>query len=319
MKRTTQREFNKKLFEKLGNDYECIGQYVNAKTYIEILHIPCNKIFKARPNNLLQGYGCPYCFKKELLTQEQFEKQVKELGNDEYEVLGNYINNKTKVLIRHKVCGEEYLVLPRNFVQGKRCAKCAKCKPLNNEIFEKRLYELYGDEYSRVSEYNGINNKIIVRHNLCKNLISQTPKVILSQRFGCKFCKMTAGESRISIALEELNIKYIFQKSFPECKDKYSLPFDFYFQINNNDFAIEYDGRQHYIPIFGHSDEEKNSNLNKSKLHDEIKNKFCKENNIHLLRIPYTEDYRNIPKLISDFISMNTDGTPCEGKLSCTV
>ena len=34
-------------------------------------------------------------------TQEEFVSEVKELFGDEYIVLGQYINNRTKILVKH--------------------------------------------------------------------------------------------------------------------------------------------------------------------------------------------------------------------------
>lgn len=46
---------------------------------------------------------------------------------------------------------------------------------------------------------------------------------------------------------------------------------------------IEYDGEYHYFPYFGLE------KLLKCKKSDYLKNKFCRENKIRLLRIPYWE------------------------------
>jgi hypothetical protein len=56
---------------------------------------------------------------------------------------------------------------------------------------------------------------------------------------------------------------------------------------------IEYDGIQHYKSN-GWGEEK----FQQQKLKDSLKNKYCKENNIKLLRIPYYET--NINKLLSD-------------------
>jgi hypothetical protein len=50
----------------------------------------------------------------------------------------------------------------------------------------------------------------------------------------------------------------------------------------NDKYLIEYDGRQHF------SDENTIFNYNETLKHDKIKNQWCKENNIPLIRIPYT-------------------------------
>lgn len=54
--------------------------------------------------------------------------------------------------------------------------------------------------------------------------------------------------------------------------------FDFYV---NEQYLIEYDGEQHFIDSFY-------GTLNKIQQRDKIKNSYCKQNNIPLIRIPYT-------------------------------
>ena len=61
---------------------------------------------------------------------------------------------------------------------------------------------------------------------------------------------------------------------------------------------IEYDGEQHYKPMRYHDDEDRNiSDFKIRQQRDEIKNKYCEENNIELLRIPYWEK-QNIDSII---------------------
>ena len=59
--------------------------------------------------------------------------------------------------------------------------------------------------------------------------------------------------------------------------------------------CIEYDGKQHYEPIdyFGGLNSLKSQNIK-----DEIKNKFCQEKGIQLIRIRYDE---NINEKLSFF------------------
>ena len=64
----------------------------------------------------------------------------------------------------------------------------------------------------------------------------------------------------------------------------YPLKFDFYLPDYN--CCIEYDGKQHFEPIdyFGG----KNGFI-KTQERDDIKNQYCKNNDIKLIRIPYTD------------------------------
>ena len=90
---------------------------------------------------------------------------------------------------------------------------------------------------------------------------------------------ISKGNVKISEILDEANIDYEIEKTFATCKDKKELPFDFYV---DNKYLIEYDGQQHF---------DKNSifDYEYTHQHDLLKNQWCKENNIPLIRIPYTK------------------------------
>lgn len=103
-------------------------------------------------------------------------------------------------------------------------------------------------------------------------------------------CLNSKGELLINEILNYLNISYVSQKVFNGCinpKSKRNLRFDFYLPDYNT--CIEYDGVQHY-KILGWNDEK---HFNEVVYRDSIKTKFCVDNNIHLIRIPYT-DYDKI-------------------------
>ena len=116
---------------------------------------------------------------------------------------------------------------------------------------------------------------------------------------GCK--KISSGELLIDSLLCEHNIKYQTQYRFEQL---YQYPFDFAIFDNNNNLlcVIEYDGQQHFesCTFFGGE-----SAFKHQQERDELKNKWCKDNNINLIRIPYYEelswDYllEKMPKLVS--------------------
>ena len=55
--------------------------------------------------------------------------------------------------------------------------------------------------------------------------------------------------------------------------------------------CIEFDGQQHYQNKYGLD------SLKVTQYHDKIKNDYCKDNNIKLLRIKYTE-FNNIENIL---------------------
>lgn len=100
------------------------------------------------------------------------------------------------------------------------------------------------------------------------------------------------NKSNIELKTEEWliknNIKFIFQYKIEGCKYKRALPFDFAVFKNGDLFGlIEVDGFQHYsdisIQFFSSSVTEKDKK--DARLRDSIKTKYCKENNIKLLRL----------------------------------
>lgn len=102
---------------------------------------------------------------------------------------------------------------------------------------------------------------------------------------GCRFCESSSkGEDYIKMWLDDFEINYIRQKSFDTCKYVNKLSFDFYLPDYN--ICVEFDGRQHFEPIeyFGGI---KGYELNKKR--DQVKNNWCLDNNVDLLRIKYNE------------------------------
>ena len=99
----------------------------------------------------------------------------------------------------------------------------------------------------------------------------------------CGCLTESIGELKITQLLTEYEIPFEKQKSFDNCFSPLSerkLRFDFY--IIENNYLIEFDGIQHY--------DDSNKWYSKEGLvRDEYKNKWCKENNIPLIRIPYTK------------------------------
>lgn len=98
------------------------------------------------------------------------------------------------------------------------------------------------------------------------------------------------GVKKIKKILDENNISYTTEQTFPDCKfedTNASARFDFFIE---NKILVEFDGIQHFY--------ERDTNyfkdsLKKRQAHDEYKNQWCKNHNIPLIRISY-KDLDNI-------------------------
>ena len=105
-----------------------------------------------------------------------------------------------------------------------------------------------------------------------------------TQSCGCETSSF--GEKYIKNLLNQFNIEYATEQTFKTCyfpDTKQYARFDFYI---NQKYLLEFDGIQHFIATGGWSTEE---HLEQTKKHDEFKNQWCKDNNIPLIRIPYTK------------------------------
>lgn len=102
----------------------------------------------------------------------------------------------------------------------------------------------------------------------------------------CNDCKIKSkGEEKIVQLLQENGISFEREKTFESCRNPKTnklLRFDFYV---NNSYLIEFDGKQHYSDTLFFSE---NFSLADQQYRDKYKEWWCKENNIPLIRIPYT-------------------------------
>lgn len=119
-------------------------------------------------------------------------------------------------------------------------------------------------------------------------------------------CISSKGESAIKQYFIRNHICYNPQYSFEDCVDIGLLRFDF--GILDDDgrllFLCEYDGQQHFEPVrFGNfSYDVAVEKYNDLVRRDKIKNEYCENHHIALLRIPYWE-YDNIERILSEYIN----------------
>ncbi|WP_283695808.1 hypothetical protein [Clostridium perfringens] len=195
-RKKTHEEFVQEVIEKYGDKYEILEKYKGNKIKILIRHNKCNYEWKIEPSNLLQGKSCPKCAGNIKKTTEEFKKDVKNKYGDEYTVLGEYINAKTKVLVRHNCDGcnhHEYLVEASAFLRGNSCPICSKKRGAfrrtkTKEEFIKELNKVQKEGiYTILEEYSRCDIKIKVRHNKCGYEWKTRPSHLL-RGCGCPVC-----------------------------------------------------------------------------------------------------------------------------------
>ena len=93
----------------------------------------------------------------------------------------------------------------------------------------------------------------------------------------------SSGEVKINTALTDLKINFKQEYVFQDCRNpKTNMPFRFDFYLPDYNCCIEYDGEQHFIET-----DMCNDTLEERIEKDTLKDEYCKENNIIMIRIPY--------------------------------
>ena len=146
MKNKTHEQFVKEINNLVDNEYTVLDKYVNSSTKIRIKHNKCGNVYLVTPNKFLQGRRCPKCnkyTKNRNRDTEVFKCEVFNLYKNEYEVLGEYVNNKTKIKIKHNVCNHVYEVVPSSFLRGSRCPNCYRKYKKSTNQFKMEVFNLY--------------------------------------------------------------------------------------------------------------------------------------------------------------------------------
>ncbi len=154
-----------------------------------------------------------------------------------------------------------------------------------NDLTNQQFGELIA--LSIVPEKRGSNNCLIWRCKCSCGREVEIPSVNLirgrTTHCGCKTI-ISKGEQKINQILSNNGIHFVTQKTFKTCQypTKTLARFDFYV---NDQYLIEFDGEQHFHPKGERFPLEVYEKIHE---YDLIKNQWCKNNNIPLIRIPYT-------------------------------
>ena len=280
----TTEEFIKRCEKKHDNKYDySLVNYKNINTRVKII-CPEHGIFEQIPSNHLSGGKCPICNN----PTSKFIEKCNSIHNNKYDYrLINYKDNKTKIKIICPIHGIFEQCPNNHHYNG-----CPKCGGVNKTT-EDFIYEskkIHNDKYDySLSIYDGTFNKLKI---ICPKhgIFIQSADNHLRGK-GCPICNESKGEIKIRKILKQFNISFTSQKRFKYCSDIKSLPFDFYLPEHN--ICIEYDGIQHFESIKYFGGEKSLFGVQKR---DQIKNEYCKNNNIKLIRIKNIKQIENVLK-----------------------
>lgn len=281
---------------------EMLYNYQNKhRTYCKCLGIDGNE-YIVRQDALISGvthtiHGACSGGKKHDITGQRFGRLIAVEPTNERASNGG---------VRWKCrcdCGNYIYPTMNNLKRG----HTTSCGCAKDDFIESCKIDVIGQRFGKliIVEEISIDNKhkrmVLCRCDCGNTHICSVSDLTTGHTMSCGCLNKSKGEMFIEDLLKENNVNYVSQKRFEKCRNKKPLPFDFYLPDNN--ICIEFDGSQHYKPVEYWGGEKRFNDL---KENEQIKNKYCKDNNINLIRIPYTMAKDDIYKTIIDLTSPAT-------------
>lgn len=251
--------------------------------------------------HLKRDQGCKRCANRETAEKRRFtiEKIREFLNKREWKLHSTeYRKNSDKIIVE---CEKGHSI-DVTFMSLRAGAGCRVCSGRAVPTFEQRteIFHNLGLELL-TEEYDGAHIPIPCRCVKC-NKETQRSWTMARQGYGCHMCfPLSKGEGAIARFLDKVECEYTRQYKTEECKNIKPLPFDFaIFDCTREKLMalIEFDGAQHRMPIEYFGGEE---GFLYRKTNDDIKNRFCENKNIPLLRIHDTE-IDDVEEIVSGFL-----------------
>lgn len=299
---------------KINPNIEVIGQYVNMDTKVQVQCLIDGYIWNADPRKLYRGIKCAVCSNRKVI------EGINDINTTRPDLV-QYFKNKNEAT--HYTSGSEKII-------DVICPECGYEDTIKIENLSRFGFSCNGcheKKYGRKRVPYGYWNKDTMQQYLDENrngykLLdiktqsddgSSTLKVFIkcpnekhppywaywqniTSGYTCFLCyiesSMSKGERASEQVFKKYNYTYETQKRFDDCRDKYTLPFDFYLPDYN--LIIEIMGEQHEHPIGHFGGKEA---FEKCIMHDKIKRDYLKLHNIDILDIWYY-DFDKMEELI---------------------
>lgn len=246
------------------------------------------------------------------LAVSEWDYTRNEFGPEHYTVSSN---EKVWFICKdHTTCdGHRWKAAIYDRMRGSTCPYCAEggrykkvCPCMNfttNPVNAEILKEWHPTKNDKKAEEYSESSAVIVWWKCLKNPDHPDWQAHIYQRTAgrqnCRSCFPTQSNGEISClnTLQKIPEVKEFQpnKSIPGCKNKHHLRFDFLISkhdLGPRKIAIEFDGAPHFRPSPVHNES--------IRRRDFMKNRFCRLNGIHLLRIGWSRE-RAIPEIIREF------------------
>ena len=256
------------------NNHELLSNYVNSTTKV-LINFNCGHVpHWISPGSYKSGNRCPKCY-------ENYYKQVREeflalLRRNNHELLSDYVNSTTKVLINFGCGHDPHWVSSSDYKKGVRCPRCSGvCSKQAEEEF---IALLTKNNHELLSNYVNSTTKVLINFG-CEHEPHWISPGSYKKGVRCPKCKLPKGEKIILDYLTESGINAISQYRI----DGHKFRFDIY--IREYNLIVEVHGRQHYEEV----DFFDRRTLEEERMNDYEKEKLAVSKGYNYMAIDYKE------------------------------
>lgn len=297
---------HKKLVEEWYDSRNPLYFTKNSSIRVQWKCKKCSHIWKTSVSNrAINNTGCPKC--RGMFQTKLYESHPMLLRewNDEASPREFTAGSGKKILWKCIDCDYEWHAEIRSRAHGSGCPRCArKYKDTLDKTHKSLVLEWKDKKFKPASFTAGSHKKIKWQCSQCGCTWRATIKNRVNGS-GCPSCQESRGERFVSAVLQELGL--VFEKEFTFegliGVGGRLLRYDFALKNKESISAlIEYDGIQHFEAkdFFGGKEQFKIRQE-----HDELKNKYAKNNNIPLLRISYDTTQKEAREQLESFLKKN--------------
>ena len=187
--RISHEEFEAKVTS-ISPSIKILGTYRSSKEPVSVQCRKCGYEWDVSPGRLLNGSGCISCSGLMRKTTAIFVEELATISPT-LEVLGEYVNSRSKIKVRSNVCGHTWDALPSALLQGHNCPTCAGNTKKTHTQFLEDLRSI-SPSLTVVGEYIDAKTKIAILCNNCGKEFLMTPNALLNGH-GCKVCNFAKG------------------------------------------------------------------------------------------------------------------------------
>lgn len=262
----------------------------------------CNNVFEKTFQQFKEVPTCANC--KTIALYNRKKQEIKDKSNGKIELI-TYNGKRSYSLFKCVTCNNEFEQKFEHFNDYPICLCCKEREFTEEKI--KEVEECSKGKFKMIS-YKGYKKNSTFKCNKCNKEFEKRYDHF-KESLMCPHCDAiyleSKNERKIKEILEQDNIIFSTQYRIDECRNKFTLPFDFAL-LNAQEkllCLIEYDGEDHFHVVNRMGDIKRaKANFKRRQINDKIKDEYCKNNGIPLIRISYMEQ-ENIEDIMRKVIN----------------